>query len=472
MRKTALKNCMPPAELCPSVAAIAGSADVCSMSSSGISDPFSGETARGAMYLAGRYGLGVIVSLGNMLVMTWWIGPHAYGLFVAAIGLVAFLAAVARGGVDTYLVRSETAPDSRMYGTAATLIFSISIALAVIAAAGTPLLIRWYGNREFVAPYLVLLLTVPVTGLTGVPMAKLERALDFRSIAAIELAGQAAGLLVAALLAWSRAGVWAPVIGQIAWQTFALVGAGLSASMALRLRFNASQAREMLSFGVGLTASLRIWQLRTLVNPLLVGRFAGAEGVAFVALAVRIAEALGAIRLAAGRIAIAALARLQGRQEQFRKALERALYLQVITLGPLLCGFALLGPFVLPRVLGLRWTPSLVIYPFVAAGVLVNSVYNLQASALFVVGKQWIVMQSYTAHVAFLAATTLVLLPRFGIVGYGCAELMACGSYFAIHAGLRRYITISYRKLAACIAVFVPTLFLIPMLSFVLRIIR
>jgi O-antigen/teichoic acid export membrane protein len=435
-------------------------------------DPFSAENMRGGLYLAGRYGLGMAVSVGNMLVMTWWIGPHAYGLFVTAIGMVTFLAALARGGVDTYLVRSEVPPDSRMYGTAVTLILSASAALGMIGAAPTPLLTRWFGNGQFVDPYLVLLLTVPVAGLTGVPMAKLERALDFRSIAAIELAGQAAGLLVSALLAWWRAGVWAPVMGQIAGQTLTLVSACLSASAAICLRFDRRQAREMLSFGMGLTASLRTWQLRTLVNPLLVGRFAGAEAVAFVALALRIAEALGTIRLAAGRMTIAALGRLQGRQEQFRKTLERALYLQVITLGPLLCGFALLGPFVLPRVAGARWMPSLAIYPFVAAGVLVNSVYNLQASALFVIGKQWIVMQSYTAHVALLALTTLALLPRFGILGYGWAEVMACSSYFAIHAGLRRSVSISYRQLVPSLAIFMPCLFVIPISGLLLRMVR
>jgi O-antigen/teichoic acid export membrane protein len=444
----------------------------CPTSGFDAADPFSAENMRGGLYLAGRYGLGMIVSLGNMLVMTWWIGPHAYGLFVTAIGMVTFLAALARGGVDTFLVRSPVPPDSRMYGTAATLILCASVALEMIAAASTPLLIRWFGTREFVGPYLVLLVTVPVAGLTGVPMAKLERALDFRSIAAIELAGQAAGLLVSALLAWLRAGVWAPVMGQIAWQALTLMSACLSGSLTFRLRFDRRQAREMLSFGMGLTASLRTWQLRTLVNPLLVGRFAGAEAVAFVALALRIAEALGTIRLAAGRMTIAALGRVQGRQEQFRKTLERALYLQVITLGPLLCGFALLGPFVLPRLAGARWMPSLGIYPFVATGVLVNSVYNLQASALFVIGKQWIVMQSYTAHVAVLALSTLVLLPRFGILGYGWAEVMACGSYLAIHAGLRRSVAISYRQLAPSLAIFMPCLFVIPISGLVLRMFR
>jgi O-antigen/teichoic acid export membrane protein len=430
----------------------------------------SSDTIRGGIYLAGRYALGVVVSLGNMLVMTWWIGPHAYGVFVTAITIVALLAAIARSGIDTYLVRRETAPDELVYGTAAAVLLAIS--LGATAAAATPVLIHWYGNREFTLPYLFLLLTIPIAALTGVPTAKLERALDFRRLAAIELSGQLLGLLLSALLAWFGAGVWAPVAGQIAWQLFTLVAAALSASMALWLRFDAGIAREMLSYGVGLTVSLRVWQLRTLVNPLLVGRFFGPEAVAFVALAVRIAEALGTIRLAAGRMAIAALARLQGRREDFRKALQHALYLQVVTLGPLLCAFAFLGPAILPRALGARWNPSLTLYPFVAAGVLVNSVYNLQASALFVIGRQWLVLQSYSAHVILLAAATLFLLPRCAIAGYGWAELIACSAYFIIHRGLRSEIVISYRELAPLIAMSLPMLFLSPLFGVVRRILH
>jgi O-antigen/teichoic acid export membrane protein len=418
---------------------------------------------RGGAYLAGRYGLGVIVSIGNMMVMTWWIGPHTYGLFVTAMSLVAFLATVARGGVDTYLVRSPAVPDQIMYNTATTLILGASAGLALAAAALTPLLVRWYGNHEFVAPYLVLLLTIPVTALTGVPMAKLERELNFRSIAGIELAGQTLGLLAAIPLAWRHAGVWAPVGGLIAWQTFTLLATVISAGTVPRLQCHTPEARRMLSFGIGMTASLRAWQLRTLVNPVLVGRFAGAEGVAFVALALRVAEALGTFRLAASRMAIAALARLQDRRDEFRNMLERALYLQVITLGPLLCSFAFLGPLLLPRVMGTRWTPSLIVYPFIAAGVLVNSVYNLQASALFVVGQQWTVMRSYSVHVALLGGGTFFLLPRIGIAGYGWAELLACAAYFLIHVSLAQTVSISYRKLAPWVAICVALLFLPPL---------
>src|SRR5580704_12886656 len=422
---------------------------------------FCSETARGAVYLAARYGLGVIVGVGNMLVMTWWIGPHAYGLFVTAVGIVAFLSVVARGVIDTYLVRCE-APDARTYGTATSLILGASLGLGLAAAAATPLFIRWYGNREFVPPYLALLMAIPVSALTGIPMAKLERGLEFRRIAGIELAGQSLGLSVAATLAWLHAGVWAPVMGQVAWQVFMLIAAGLCAAIPFRLGFEMQHARPMLSYGVGLTASLRTWQLRTLVNPLIVGRYGGPEAVAYIALAIRIAEALGTFRLAAARMAIAALARLQDRREAFRQALEQALFLQVVTLGPLLCAFALLGPYIVRHVMGARWTPSLQIYPFAAVGVLVNSVYNLQASALFVVGKQWVVMRSYVVHVFLLAAATLFLLPRLGLIGYGWAELFACTAYCLIHTGVAATVPISYQRLRPWIAGFVASLFLVP----------
>lgn len=228
----------------------------------------------------------------------------------------------------------------------------------------------------------------------------------------------------------------------------------------------------MLSYGAGLTASMRMWQLRGLVNPLLVGRFAGAEAVAFVALAIRIAESLGTFRLAAGRIAIAALAKLQGRREDFRKGVEHAVYLQVIILAPLLCGFALLGPLILPRVAGARWLPSLTVYPFIALGVLVNSVYNLQASALFVIGKQWAVMRCYSIHVLILAVSTLVLLPRLGIAAYGWAELLACAAYCVIHTGLAAEIEISYRKLMPWVTASSACLFITSASHFLIRLLK
>jgi len=416
-------------------------------------------TTRGGIFLGLRYGLGVFVSLGNMLILTRWIGPHTYGVFVTVLGLTSFLAALARGGIDTYLVRMESPPGKRTYDVATTLILGISVALVGIGAALVPLLVHWYGNREFVAAYLVTLVTIPLAGLAGPPTAKLERELDFRAVATVELGGQFLALAVSFVLAWRGFGVWAPVTGLLAWQAWAAAGAFRAAGLRPGLAVDRLQARTMLGFGIGYSASQRVWQLRTLVNPLIVGRFAGVEGVAFVALAIRIAEGLGFIRTAAGRLAIAVFSRLQNDRTRFQSALENALHLQVLTLGPLLCVFALAAPALVPRALGVRWMPSLQVYPFVAAGVLVNAVYNLRASALFVAGESWVVLRAYTWHVVLLGIGTALLLPRFGILGYGWAELAACVAYATLHTRAPQIAPVSLNKLALLLSVFVSPLF-------------
>jgi O-antigen/teichoic acid export membrane protein len=406
-------------------------------------------TTRGGLFLGLRYGLGILIGLGNMLVLTWWIGPHAYGLFVTAVGITTFLASLARAGADTYLVRMERQPNERLYQLALTLIGWNALALVAVGAGLVPLLVRWFGNREFVAPYLALLATIPLAGWAGPPTAKLERALDFGKVAGIELGGQLLALVVSVILAWRHMGVWAPVAGLLAWQLWAMAAALRAARIAPRFVFDAREAHAMLSFGLGYTMSLRAWQLRTLVNPLIVGRFAGADGVAFVGLAIRLAEGLGFVRIAAGRLAIAALSRLREQPAKLRAGLQKALELQVMTLGPPLCVFAAAGPFVVGRVIGMRWLPSLALYPWIAAAVLVNSVYNLQASALFVLGEQWTVFRAYAVQVGLLALATWLLLPRWGIVGYGCADLLACGAYAFLHAKVAQRIQLSYRRLAS-----------------------
>jgi len=411
-------------------------------------------TRRGAFYLGTRYGLSVLISVGNMLVMTWWIGPHAYGIFVTAVGLTTFYAAVARFGIDTYLIRCEPMPQEREYNIAFTVMSALVGATVALGACLIPLLRRWYGGTEFVGPYLALLASVPLTALAGVPITRLERELNFRVVAAIELAGQAVAFVSALILAMRGFGVWAPVCGMFLWQVFAFPAACHMARLLPRPAFDTAYAKQMLTYGLGVSLSLRTWQLRTLVNPLLVGRFAGPEGVAYVAFAVRVAEGFGFLRTVASRLGIAALARLQHNRAAFQAALEKALFVQVITLGPLLSAFVFFGPWITRHFFGARWIPAMTVYPFVAVGVLINSVVNLQASALFVVGREWAVMRAYGSHLVMLTLATCLLLPRLGITGYGWAEVLACGAYVFIHLALADVAAISYRRILPATAVF------------------
>jgi PST family polysaccharide transporter len=214
-------------------------------------------------------------------------------------------------------------------------------------------------------------------------------------------------------------------------------------------------AREIVVFGTGVSASLRVWQLRSLVNPLLVSRMAGTEGVAFVALAIRVAEGLSFVRTAAARVAIAALARTRHEVDAWKNGLRDATTVQIILLGVLLAGFGVAGPSIVPRLLGARWMPMLAVYPFVAAAVLMQAGVNLEASALIVAGKQWAVTRAYTWNVLVLLGASFLLVPRHGISAYGWAEVAACTAFLGIHRNLQKVVAVSFGSVVVWLISFV-----------------
>ena len=410
---------------------------------------------RGVGFIAARYGASSLIQAGNVLVLTWWIGPRAYGAFVTAVGFTTFLSSITRAGLDTHLVRCEQVPNREDYDTAFTLILLISMFLCLLGWLALPLLSLWLHDRSFAIPYLVLLATIPLVGLAGPPLAKLERALEFRDVGQIEFGGQLCAFIVGAILAWRGFGVWAPVVGYVAWQAFVLVAARIVSGFVPRLNFNLSRARQMMSFGLGFSASVRVWQLRNLVNPLIVGRFLGAEAVAFVALGVRAVEALGFVRTAVGRVEIAALSRLREDPERGREMMQKGARWQIFALGPAFCLLALLGPRFLPTLMGARWSSALLVFPFIAAAALTNSIFLLEASALFVEGRQWAVTRIYFWHVAVFVSGTAVLVPRFGMVGYGWSELGACVPCFLLHSALTPNLRVSLKATLPWLAGFV-----------------
>jgi len=409
---------------------------------------------RSVMYVAARYGGGVLVNAANVFVLTWWIGPRAYGVFVTAVGITTVLASMARAGLDTHLVRLEQDPEREDYDTAFTLILAFSIALICLGVLALPLLNRWLHGSNFALPYLTLLVTVPLVGLAGPPMARLERALRFEEVAKIELGGQVVASAVGATLAWRGLGVWAPVTGHLIWQLFVLVAVRRVSGFSPRVFLNRDRARKMLAFGLGYSASLRVWQIRKLVNPLIVGRILGPEAVAYVGLAARAIEALGVVRAALERVGTAALSRLRDNTEHCQGIMQKGALLDVLVLGPLVLIVTALGPTLLPRLFGARWTGALLVLPFVTTGALINSVFALEASALFVEGRQWVVTRSYFWHVVILGIGTMALTPVVGLVGYGWAELAACIPYAILHRGLPLSLRISLTPILPWLAAF------------------
>jgi PST family polysaccharide transporter len=386
------------------------------------------------MYLALRQGIGIVVATFGALALTRAIGPEAYGVWWTALGIYMYLNQASQCGMQVYLVRREDEPAPDEFHQAFTLLMVVGGGVAALALLALPFLQQWVRVDGFTPIALVLFAGLPANLLRVVPTARLERNLNFRAAASIELSGQVASYAVALPLAFAGFGPWAPLAG---WWTETILCTALLFRVTAyrpRLRWDGAQARSMLRYGLGFTSSSLVWQLRTLVSPLIVGRYAGADAVGFVALTVRLVDQLSFVKNATWRLSIAALARIQGERDRLRKAVSDGTSLQVAALGPALAAFGLAAPWLVPMVLGDDWLPLLYLYPLVALAALSNAMFNLHSSALYVLRANWKVAAFNVAYVVLFVSAALVLVPRLGAAGYGWAELVALPSYALLHA--------------------------------------
>jgi O-antigen/teichoic acid export membrane protein len=394
---------------------------------------------RGGAAIVIRQGLGIALGVVNVLFVTRIIGPSQYGIYAAANGMVAFIATAATWGVDVYLLRKSHEPTAAEYNQAFTLLVATSAVFVAALALFRHHIANLAGIPQLVLPIVVMSLYVPLNLINIPGVVRLDRALRFERVARIEIAGQASGYAIAVPLALHGMGCWAPIIGLLAGQALLFVLIYVSAPMRLRLCWDRHLVREMLGYGLSYSGAVWVWQLRALVNPLVVGRFAGAEGVGFVALAIRLVEVLAFIRQVTWRIAMAALAKLGDSKARLRASITEGMSLQVLAVGIPLTVFAGVGPLILPYIFGRRWDPAFRLFPFLALSYLLTATFNLHTSVLALLKQNGQVMKFNLVHVFLFAGSAVLLLPRMGYVGYGWAEVAAFSGYFLLH----RYISLN-----------------------------
>lgn len=418
-----------------------------------------GKILKGGIYFTVRQGLSLIIGLGGVALLTRAIGPGNYGLFASALGIVGYIASLSVLGINFYLVRQEEEPGIYIYNLAINLMFVTGMTGLLLGIIAIPLLHKWFQNHAFIPPLLTMLLTIPLNALAAPASAKLERGLNFRPVAIIELFGQLIFYAIALFLAYLGKGVWAPVTGYLASHVFMTVSLCIIARLIPSPCWSWPIIKDMIRYGTGFSASIWILQLRTLVNPLIVGRYAGPEGVGYVALAIRLADNLSFVKVTAWRLSTVAFAKLQGDFPRLKRALEEAMGLQVCILGPLMAGFASVAPWALHLLLGRNWNAVLSIYPYIALGSVAYALFVMHLSLLYVLKRSWDASKSNLLHILLFAVGALYFVPRFGLLGYGFAEILALLSYIVLHFQVRRIFHPSYLETLPWLISFLPPLF-------------
>ena len=399
-----------------------------------------GAALKGGAFLAGRHSLSLVIHLLGVMLLTRAIGPNNYGVYVGALGVQTYLYAVTQLGLVVFLVRHGEEVSDAQFDQAFTLLGAIGVSVAAIVYFALPIVEGWIGIQAFAAVGRALVIVLPVQLLGLVPLGRLERALKYRIIAPAELGGYIVFYVVALPLAKAGYREWAPVAGYWAQQVLMTGALFVASRYRPRLRWNPRLIREMVGYGVSYSGAYWIWQLRDIVNPVIVGKFAGTQAVAFVALTVRLVDALSFLKGVGWRISLSVLGRLQKEPERMVRAASDGMRIQVVTLGAVLAGFGLVSHWVIPRLFGAEWMTVTALYPFVAIGYLTNGLCQPEAAMLNVVSLSRRVGEFHLVYLALFVGAALILVPRIGPLAYGWSEIAALPSYLLLHLYTSRLI--------------------------------
>ena len=128
-----------------------------------------------------------MLKLVGVLIVSRILGPAGYGAYLAAYALYGFVVAVGLSGVSVYLTQRPDGADAQRVGVATTLLLVASAAIFLLTQAAAAPLGAYANIPGFPLVLRIMIVALPLQALTIPAQALVERRLDLRGVAIIEL---------------------------------------------------------------------------------------------------------------------------------------------------------------------------------------------------------------------------------------------------------------------------------------------
>jgi O-antigen/teichoic acid export membrane protein len=368
---------------------------------------------KGGVYLTLRNGASMTLGFVGSLLVTRLIGPENYGLYMAAFGVFSYLSNAISPSVAAYLVREQSPDFLKHFHLAFWWLLGLGVIAAAVASGAVIAIAQFLGQSgDFQWILVSQFVLLPLALISAVPQALLERDLNYRPLAIVQLGSQTALYLAAVPLAWSGLGAWALVGGFWLSQTVQLAGYYAAARYRPRRYWSHANWKQMMHYSVSQSLSVWLYNLRDLAPSLILFPLAGERAVGYYALANRLINTLGFLYSVSGRVAFAAFARLQENKERLTKAIQETIQYLILFLGVVLTIFTASVGWVASWVLGAKWDASVIqqLCIVMASRVLLSSVFGVQTQALYVIGQNWLKFKANLAFAVSLIAVSGVLV--------------------------------------------------------------
>lgn len=407
------------------------------------------QAVQGTVFLVLRQMVAFGLGVAGLFYMTRVVGAEDYGLYAAAFGVSRYLGLIGDSGVKMYLLRAPQNQSTELFHQAFWWLCFASLGTVILTL---PVIIIlgsfWITAEGFVPVAIALMLGLPASLLASVPTAILERGLQYRQVALIEMLSQASYYGTGIMAAWRGWGVWAFVIAFWSGQVISCVGYFWSARFRPHWYWDAHTIRQMVRESIKLGSAALVYEMRLLLAPLVLLPLTNEAIVGYYSLSHRLLTTLGFVRDAVARLSVPIYARLQEQPDKLLESVRLSSLAQMLGLAGIYLPLVLLGVYVLPSVFGSKWDiPSVLLaFSVLAANQLFFVIFGALNQALLVVRQAHVFMKAGGAYIgvsAALSAGLILVAPEpYKLLAYviGVSLAYVPTYYWMMHRSTVRYI--------------------------------
>ena len=392
-----------------------------------------------------------VLTVGVGVLLAHLIPPDEFGRVAVTIVVGELALALANQGAGSALVQRREVNRGHVEATA-TLAIVVGVLLSLATLLLAPIVTTPLFGEQTTQLFQLLSPAFAIAGVGIVPLAMLERRLDFRRISMIEIAtatvSAAASVVYALLGLEAEAYVLGFITGLVAW-----AGLLIAVGPAARPRWRPHEMREIASFGLpaGLASMAMVGYgnidyliLGARLNPAQVGFYYRAYtlGVQYEA---KISDIIQ-------RVAFPIYSRTED-ADHMRAVRSRIVRINATVIFPMLALFIAVAPELVPWVFGERWQPTVLPAQILAVAGMARMVNNGTPALLLAAGRPRALLAFNLCRLTALAGAVMAT------VSYGLIPVCIAVSSFQIITTvvsyrwmLPRLVGITLRRLALDVA--------------------
>ncbi|WP_158268043.1 MOP flippase family protein [Bradyrhizobium sp. MOS002] len=332
----------------------------------------------GAKWTSAASVVNTLVQMGQFIVLARLLSPSDFGIVGMAAVFIGFAQTYLDMGMSSAVVQRVTNTREQLSSLYWLNIFT-GLALFIIAVCATPFIAHVYAEDRLYRLFPLCALLFVIAPIGAQFMTLLQREMEFRTIAKIEIVSTALGTLVAIALAIQGFGPFSLVLGQLTSASATSLQLLVSCwkRWAPSFTFGLHNLKGYLGFGLYQMGERTLNFIGSRIDQLLIGAMLGSTALGYYMIAWNLViMPVGRINPILTRVAFPIFSRLQNDSESLKRGYLLVIRIVAIVNAPLLLGCAAAATNFILVVYGPQWLPSVPILMALCGVGLIRSIGN------------------------------------------------------------------------------------------------